>query len=129
MNTYYLWAINEGINIGPAIENGFESAFVVRVKKNGFEAAMKELAELAQRNGKKRHLEIHCHGLPAKLLLGANNAVTNYNVRAFGIALRQVLLPGGLIELLACLVAFQGDPYRGDVRKLCACLLYTSRCV
>lgn len=120
MNTYYLWAINEGINIGPAIENGFESAFVVRVKKNGFEAAMKELAELAQRNGKKRHLEIHCHGLPAKLLLGANNAVTNYNVRAFGIALRQVLLPGGLIELLACLVAFQGDPYRGDVRKLCA---------
>lgn len=109
MNTYYLWAINDGINIGHAMEHGFESPFVVKVKKNGLEAALKELAELAERNGKKKHLEIHCHGYPAELKLGAYGAVTNHNVKAFGTALKQVLMPGGLIELLACLVASQGD--------------------
>ena len=109
MNTYYLWTIDEGINIGHAMEHGFESPFVVKVKKNGFEAALKELIELAERNGKKRHLEIHCHGYPGELKLGAYRAVTNHNVKAFGTALKQVLLPGGFIELLACSVSSQGD--------------------
>ncbi|MBC7912178.1 MAG: hypothetical protein H7Y30_16850 [Pyrinomonadaceae bacterium] len=110
MNTYYLYYPDGGsIDIGHAMKEGFESAFVVTVKPKGLAAALKELAELAGRLGKKRRLEIHCHGLPGELILGSQGAVTNHNVRAFGMALREALYPGSLIEVLACLVASQGN--------------------
>lgn len=109
MNTYYLFYPDGGsITIGHAMEQGFESSFVVTVKRNGLEQALKELAELAGRLGKKRHLEIHCHGNPGRLMLGSDYAVTNDNVKAFGMALSKAIFPGGLIELLACSVASQG---------------------
>ncbi len=110
MNTYYLYYPDGGsIDIGHAMKEGFESAFVVTVKPKGLEEALKELAELAGRLGKKRRLEIHCHGFPAELKLGAYGAVTNHNVRSFAMALKPALFPGSLIELLCCLVASQGN--------------------
>ncbi len=117
MNTYYL--VDEaigGITPGHAIGQGFESVFAVKVRRNGLEAALKQLVALAARCGKKRNLEIHCHGLPATLLLGDERAVTNGNVREFGTTLKQVIMPGGMIELLACKVAAPGDGY--GVRRL-----------
>jgi len=110
MNTYYLYyPANGSINASHAMTQGFESPFVVTVKNKGLEAALQELAELAERNGKKRHLEIHCHGLPGELLLGANRAVTNHNVKTFAMSLKKALMPGSLIELLACSVASQSN--------------------
>lgn len=112
MNTYYLVDdTKNGITINHAMSQGFESGSVVKVKRNGLEAALKELAELAKRNGRRRKLEIHCHGMPAELQLGAPRAVTNTNVHMLGTAIKQVLMPGSMIEVLACRVAAPGDSY------------------
>ncbi len=111
MDAYYLWDPHNGIHIGPSISDGRESKFLVRVDRpNGLEAALTKLAMLAMTNGKKQRLEIHCHGHAGALSLGGERSLSNHNVQKFGGALRQAIEPGGLIELLACLVASQeGD--------------------
>ena len=49
-------------------------------------------------------LEIHAHGLCGEIQLGSDH-VTWRNVHQFGQALRHVLNPGAMIEVLSCLVA------------------------
>lgn len=49
-------------------------------------------------------LEIHSHGETGKICLGSDG-VTVANVQAFGKALRTFMKLGGMIEILACLVA------------------------
>jgi hypothetical protein len=108
MDAYYLWDPDRSIDIGHAISRGSESRFLVTVKRpDGLQSALIDLGVMAMAHGKKRRLEVHCHGNAGSISLGGNAAVSNHNVRAFGSALRQALLPGGLIELLACLVASQ----------------------
>jgi len=107
MNTYYLWDERDLITVSHSIREGFESGFLVKVKPNGAMEAVQELAEMAKVKGKKKRLEVHCHGWPAILRLGAEKGITRQNVTMFGNALRQSLFAGGLIELLACRVAAQ----------------------
>ena len=108
-DTYYLWdrdsmaAVAAMINIGTE----YDPKALVRVRAGGLRHAMEELAVKALNVGKRSHLEIHCHGLPAELLLGGRGGVTMRTVESFGVALRAALRPGGLIECLACKVACQ----------------------
>ncbi|MBX3281580.1 MAG: hypothetical protein KF756_03795 [Acidobacteria bacterium] len=108
MDAYYLLDPYNGINIGQKIIHGPESQFLVTLgHPNGLNQGLSDLAALTAKFGKKRRLEIHCHGLAGAIDLGGDRSVSNHNVRGFGIALKAALLPGGLIEVLACLVASQ----------------------
>lgn len=110
MNRYYIWDNNlGGIELAQSVKWGYEKEFLVQVEPNGLEAGMKELVEKAQQHGKKQTLEVHCHGHPAALHLGSPYGVTNSNVHSFGNSLKNVMQPGGTIELLACWVAAQGE--------------------
>ncbi|MCC7308648.1 MAG: hypothetical protein IT173_13870 [Acidobacteria bacterium] len=111
MNAYYLWDPFNSIIIGSVAYNDSESKFLVEVKRpNGLQPALDQLGVLATSYGKKVRLEVHCHGDPGILHLGDQRAISNLNVRTFGAAVRQAVVPGGLIELLTCLVASQvGD--------------------
>lgn len=122
MNAYYLWDSYNSINVGQKIEHGPENQFLVKVSRpNGLQTALTELSALAAKYGKKHRLEIHCHGGPGTIHLGGDRAVTNHNVKGFGSELKAALLPGGLIEVLACLVASQegdGDVYRAPKNRI-----------
>jgi len=101
---YYLWDPRNGIHVGAtlAAEPG-----MVEVGPNHLNRALETLAFKAMQLGPSRNLEIHCHGSPAVLHLGADNGVTRKNVQWFGTQLRNAIIQGGLIELLACRVAAQ----------------------
>ena len=104
--TFYLYdpsGWRGSINIGKA----YDPAGLVTVQPNGLIKALDALADLAIENGRRPHLEVHCHGQAAVLELGQSRAVSMDNVALVGRQLSKVLRPGGLIELLACEVAAQ----------------------
>jgi len=102
--SYYLWDPRKGISVGPTLE---AEPGMVKVPPNNLAGALDQLAMRARQSGLSRNLEIHCHGSPAVLHLGTDNGVTRKNVQWFGTQLRNAILSGGLIELLACRVAQQ----------------------
>ncbi|MGD9561890.1 MAG: hypothetical protein AB7F88_06695 [Pyrinomonadaceae bacterium] len=107
-DAYYLWDPYNGIDIGSVAYHDSERKFLVEVERpNGLQPALDQLGILATGNGKKGRLEVHCHGDPGILNLGGQQAISNVNVRTFGAAVRHAVIPGGLIELLACSVASQ----------------------
>ena len=75
------------------------------------------MEHLANPQGKRPHLEIHCHGDPAQLHLGSPGRVNVATVRWFGNRLARCLRPGGQIELLACKVASQGQHALHDLNE------------
>jgi hypothetical protein len=99
---YVLLFDTGGINVGANDEG---RPYLVE-GKNGWRSAVAELTRrVQQRNqGKIVNLEIQSHGLPGTIVAAGGN-ITNENVTAFGAALRAVMQSGGLIEIMACLVA------------------------
>src|ERR1017187_2542881 len=103
-DTYYLFDHDSlaKAGLGGKIELGtdFERQALVKVEGRGLHKALKALAEKVATLGKRTHLEIHCHGWPAELMLGGVGGVTIRTVESFGVALRKALRQGGLIECL-----------------------------
>ena len=101
--TYYLWDPRHFINVGPFLQ---AEPGMVKVGLGQLSTALETLQMKADGMGRSRHLEIHCHGGTARLLLGTNRPGVNPdNVDWFGRALQAAIKPGGLIEIQACLVA------------------------
>ena len=73
-NTYYLWDHDSlaKAGLGSEIDIGtdYDDKALVRVQAGGLHHALEVLALKVGSLGKRSHLEIHCHGLPAQLLLG-----------------------------------------------------------
>jgi len=110
-DSYYLWDRDSmaKAGLGGEIDIGtdYDQNALIKVQAGGLQNALKELASKTASLGKRSHLEIHCHGLPAELVLGGLKGVTIRTVESFGVALRVALRQGGLIECLACKVASQ----------------------
>ena len=110
-DTYYLWDYDSlaKAGLGGEIDIGsdYDDKALVKVQSGGLREALRMLAVKAGGLGKRSHLEIHCHGLPAQLCLGGLTGVTMHTVQSFGVALRVALRRGALIECLACKVASQ----------------------
>lgn len=102
--SYYLWDPRNCITVGSVLE---AEPGMVKVELGQLHKALATLQEKAAAMGRSRCVEIHCHGLPARLLLGTDLGVSRANVDSFGRQLQDVIMAGGLIEILACMVAAQ----------------------
>ena len=102
---YYLWDPRNDIHVGPTLA---ASPGMVKVAPNNLSGALEALNLKALQFGRSKNMEIHCHGTPAVLRLSSDRGVTRKNVQWFGTKLRNAIMAGGLIEILACRVAAQG---------------------
>lgn len=113
---YVLLFSDGSIHVGA---NDEESKYFVWGQK-GWHAAIGELTDLVRsrpHEGKITNLEIQSHGYPAKIIVPPDDNITYENVAEFGAFLKPIMARGGLIEILACMVAGLGrGAFRTDAK-------------
>lgn len=83
-----------------------DSSYTVWARR-GWRQGVTELARRVNRrhHGKITNLEIQSHGEQGKIVVDHHHDIDHRSVANFGAMLRPIMAPGGLIEILACLVA------------------------